>query len=715
MLQPRNLPCLLLAASLALAGCSASSPTAPKPAIAGDLRPTINLDPDWRFVKSDVPDAAHPDFEDSDWDRVSVPHTWNVDDGADGGANYYRGPAWYRRTISLTADQLKTDRRQILRFGAASLVADVYVNGHKVGTHRGGYAAFTFDVTEFLHAGDNVLSVRVDNTNDRNVPPLSGDFTVYGGLYRDVQLVSVPDVGISTQDEGSPGVYLTPTLSPSGAGDVKVSVELRNTRSTSADVRVTTSIVDAGGREVESITVPATAAAGKTTEVVSNAHLSQAHPWDGVRDPYLYSAVIEVAENGRTVDRITQPLGFRTFEVDAEKGLILNGQHYDVHGVNKHQGRPSVGYADTPGMRAQDFAWLHDLGATGVRLAHYQHPDDEYGWCDRFGIVAWAELCLVNRLTDTPEFRDNAQQQLRELIKQSYNHPSILFWSMYNEPAVNARSGTDAQWHLVADLNRTAKDLDPLRITTGAVAGNGHKSLNYYMDTLGENFYTGWYGGKPTGWNDTIAAAKKREAGHKIAVSEYGAGASVKQHQVVDLSTFKISQGGKWHPEEYQALVHEQAWRAMKDQDWIWGKFVWVMFDFSIDSRNEGDHAGINDKGLVTGDRRTPKDAYFFYKANWSAAPVVHIADSRFAERLPGPTQLKLYSNCEDPKLTLNGVEVPLRNEGTCVFTAEVDLREGTASLKATGKKGDQPAQSDATWTVKQGAATRHNTAPGRQ
>jgi beta-galactosidase len=706
----------LTAAALCLAGCAAATlPSASPTLTSSDPRPTLTLADGWRFAKSDVPGAQAADFNDASWQSVSLPHAWNVEDGC-GGVNhgqYYRGPGWYRRKLVVDPAMVAGGRRVVLRFGAASLVADVYVNGKSVGTHRGGYAAFAFDVTQDVRAGDNELAVRVNNATDPNVTPLSGDFTIYGGLYRDVQLLSLPPVGISTMDEGSWGVYITPKVQPDGSGQAKIVTEIRNADASDASIDVSCALLDATGHEVARTSGPVSAAANGTTEVTQLLPLKSPHLWDGRRDPYLYSATIEVLRNGKVIDRVTQPLGFRTFSVDAEAGFTLNGKPYRIQGVNKHQGRPSVGYADTPGMRAQDFLWVKDLGATGIRLAHYQHPDDEYGWCDKFGIVCWAELALVNRMTDTPEFKDNAKQQLRELIKQSYNHPAIVFWSMYNEPAVNAKSGTQEQWKLIGDLVKLSHELDPQRLTTGAAVGGVNGPINWYMDVTGENRYIGWYGGAPEGWPKEIAAMKAKYAGRKIGMSEYGAGASVNQHEAITLGGPRPkANNSKWHPEEYQALVHEQAWAAMEDQKWLWGTFVWVMFDFASAGRNEGDRPGINDKGLVTADRLTPKDAYYFYKANWSDQPVLHLTDRRFNVRPPGTAPVKLYSNCENPRLWIGGTEIPLTQGRDHIFTATTDLKPGTTELRATATRDGKTLEDHFTWTITPGAATRQSTAP---
>ena len=434
------------------------------------------IDDGWKFVKQDVTGAEATEFNDAAWQTVALPHTWNVEDGADGGT-YYRGPGWYRRHLFIGPEL--AGKSLFLHFGAASLVAKVFVDGHPAGTHTGGFAAFCFDVTGLLHPGDNVIAVRVDNTNDPSVTPLSGDFTVYGGIYREVKLLALPPVSISPTDDASSGVYLTPKLE-SASATVGVRAVLRNATPQDSQVEAICTIRDASGASVgvekTTQTIPANSSAEATTAV----KILHPHRWDGLSDPYLYTATVEVRQGRRILDRIEQTLGLRTFKIDPQTGLWLNGHPYDMHGVNIHQGRPSVGWAATPKMQEEDYRLIRELGCTGVRMAHYQHAEYEYTLADRYGFIVWAELALVNHMTDTPAFRDNAKQQLRELIKQNYNHPSIFFWSMYNEPAIDRKIG-DGEWDLVKDLVSLSHELDPNRLTTGAAVMNAAERMNWYI------------------------------------------------------------------------------------------------------------------------------------------------------------------------------------------------------------------------------------------
>ncbi|MHB8635410.1 MAG: glycoside hydrolase family 2 protein [Fimbriimonadaceae bacterium] len=678
---------ILLVAALTLATSLAQGATA-------NPRLERLLDKGWRFVKGDEPGAQAVGFDDAAWSKVSLPHTWNAEDGARGGA-YYRGPAWYRLHLPI---ERKLERKSLfLRFGAASLVAQVYVNGELAGVHEGGFAAFCFDVTKLTHVGDNVLAVRVDNAYNRNVSPLSGDFTVYGGLYRKVKLLALNPVSISPLDDASPGVYLTPTVS-SNRALVRAQVVLRNGLGHDVPITLVTTVRDSHGRVVGQGSVNVTIPSLGGTESVADVAIDKPHLWSGVYDPYLYRATVEVRRNADVLDRVEQPFGIRSFRVDPIQGLLLNGKPYDLHGVNIHQGRPSVGWAATAAMQRQDYAMVRELGCTGVRMPHYQHAQNEYALCDKLGLVAWAELALVNRVTPSPEFSANIKRQLSELIKQNYNHPSILFWSMYNEPGIDRKRG-DAEWRIVPELVALAHRLDPTRLTTGAVSMGATHWLDWCMDITAFNRYWGWYDGEATLWKTRLPALRQEAAMRSFGMSEYGAGASVHQHQANPPHPKTTS---KWHPEEWQALVHETAWPVLQDKPWIWCKFVWVMFDFASSGRNEGDHAGINDKGLVTGDRKTRKDAFYYYKAQWTTPPFVYVTDRRFNPHPAARSDLKVYSNCATVELFVNGKSLGVKTSAARVFVwPGVNLASGRTEVEAVGRSRGKVVRDGVTWTCK--------------
>jgi beta-galactosidase len=653
-----------------------------------------SIDSGWKFTRSDARGAETENFDDSQWLSINLPYNWNVDKTRD-RVTYYRGPAWYRYHLMVGRDL--TGKSLFLRFGAAGLVTRVYLDSQLVGTHAGAFGAFCFEITHFCHSGDNVIAVRADNSYNPNVPPLSGDFTLYGGLYRDVELLALSPVSISPLDDASPGVYLTTQVTDASA-NVQITSKLRNATQRPANVTVVTTIADAAGYVVKRGTTYQTIAASSTADSVEGLTLANPHLWNGRRDPYLYQSIVEVFTDGRLVDRVAQPLGLRYFRVDPDDGLFLNGKPYDMHGVDYHEGRTSVGFADTHAMEEQDNRIICDMGCTGVRMAHYQHNDYEYTLCDRSGLIVWTELALVNKMTDTPQFRQNTKQQLRELIKQEYNHPSIFFWSMYNEPWVGRDSGTQEQWRLISDLVSLAHQLDDTRLTTGAVVMGVQGPIDWYMDVTGMNRYPGWYDGPPEKWVQAIADLHHQNLGKCIGISEYGAGASIYQHEANLVHPVPASH---WHPEEWQGIVHEHAWAAMKDQRWLWCKLVWCMFDFSSSGRNEGDRPGINDKGLVTADRKIMKDAYFFYKACWNPEPFVYITDRRFNPRPSGPADLKVYSNCDSVQLTINGQPLDVKKSESHVFAwPNVPLTQGDDLIQAVGAFNGKNYQDSIIWKV---------------
>ena len=711
----------LLIALACLAGCQAGAanraaaeptthpatgPTTQPIAEAAERRSTL-IDDNWRFLRADLFEAHEATFDDSKWQRVTLPHTWNLADGSDGGNNYYRGPAWYRRPLEVKDADLKANKRFYLRFGAASLVADVYVNGTKIGQHRGGFAAFCFDATEQLHAGNNEISVRVDNSRQPDIAPQSGDFTVFGGLYRDVELLVLHSLHISPMDDASSGIYLKPANVSANSATVEVTAKLRNAGDAIAGATLDVSIFDASSKGnfarasgKASINLAAKAEGdAKTTLALERPHL-----WNGVADPHLYyaEAILHDAA-GQEMDRVFQTIGFRTISVDSDKGLILNGKPYAAHGVNIHQEVGGKGWAGSADDYAKCYQLVRDVGATVVRMAHYQHNPAEYSLCDSNGLIVWTEEPLVNEFGKaSPAFADNLKQQLRELIKQNYNHPSVCFWSLWNE--VGAKDD-DADWQLVRECNALAHELDPSRITVAASNQDARRAQTNIPDIIAFNHYAGWYNGKADEWPHTLDNYRAATPGRAIGISEYGAGGSVNQHE---LNPARVDAGGAWHPEEYQCEVHERAYRAMKERPWLWGTFVWVMFDFSADQRNEGDHAGRNDKGLVTFDRKTPKDVYYFYQANWTTTPMVHITSAAYDPYPIGKSAVKVYSSCDKVELFLNGVSQGEQKGTDGIFLwPDVSFVEGKAVTIARGVKDGKTVEETVTRTVSKDASTR--------
>jgi beta-galactosidase len=643
-------------------------------------RTTVDLNDGWRFLRDDAAGAEAPAFDDGAWSAVTLPHTWNNLDGQDGGNNYHRGPAWYRRHLAF--DPAWAGRRLYLRVGAANTDAAVYVNGKPAGTHKGGFSAFCFDVTPLLNpAGDNLVAVRVDNAKDADVPPLSADFTFFGGLYRGVQLVVTDPLSVSPMDDGGTGVYVRQDAVSADGAKLTVTTVVRNA---SGNNRTAMVHCDVAGVSAEvSRPVPA----GGSVSVEQHVVVPHPHLWDGRRDPFQSPVHVTVSDGDRVTDAVDDKVGLRSYRVDPQRGFFLNGHPYRLFGVNRHQDHLDKGWAISADDEATDAANIVDLGCTAVRLAHYQQSPSFYDLMDRAGIVVWAEIPMVNQITQSPAFADNAEQQLHELIKQNFNHPSICFWGLFNE--LNAGKAEPAQLALVGRLNGVAHQLDPTRLTTCASDQSVTDKLAMVSDVAAYNRYPGWYGGHADQWPRTLDQIHAAHPDRPFGISEYGAGAAVTQHEPEPVQQPKP--GGKWHPEEYQALVHEQAWAAMRQRPWLWATFVWCLHDFAADQRNEGDHAGRNDKGLVTYDGKTRKDAFYFYQANWSEKPMVYVTDRRYTPRPAGAGPLKVYSNCDHVEVTVNGrpLGATTPNDVHVFVWKDAKLSPGENRIEAIGTRGD--------------------------
>lgn len=635
----------------------------------------------WRFRLGDVPDAARIDFDDSGWEVVRTPHTWNARDGQDGGNDYHRGAGWYRGPLRLPAD--RDDRRFFLRFNAASLVADVHLDGRLIGQHHGGFAAFCYEITPHVRAApadDSVaLAVRVSNAAHPDVAPLSGDFTVFGGLYRPVELLITNAICISPLDHASAGVYLMHTTLTDANAIIAARVLVSNGRAAAADVDVVCTMLDRDRKPVASAVVTVAVPAGATVPAALRVTIAKPRRWHGRDDPYLYTARVELHAAGNIVDRVEQPLGLRTFHVDPERGFFLNDRPYPLYGVNRHQDRLDQGWAISPADMEEDFTIISELGCTAVRLAHYQHDDYAYTLADRAGLIVWAEIPLIDAIADSAAFRANCRQQLLELIRQNYNHPAICFWGIHNEVTAPWRPGPDPT-ALVRELHELAKAEDPQRLTAAAACDPQDHPANWQTDLTAFNRYFGWYVGEPTDfgpWADRLHAARPRSP---LGVSEFGAGGSIRQQAWPPV---KPVHNGPFHPEAWQAHLHREHWRAMRERPYLWCNLVWNGFDFASDGRNEGDTRGRNDKGLVTYDRRVRKEAYLAYQAMWSSAPVVKIAC-----RSGGPGgPLRIYTNCDAVTLFIDGVEHGTRPmQDYVVEWSDLPLRDGSHELRVLGR-----------------------------
>ena len=659
----------------------------------GRARENQRLDAGWHFKLDGVAGGEKAGFDDRGWQTVTVPHCWGWEE-AQSGKNYFRGPGWYRRELNISA---QPGKRYFLRFEAASLVADVYLNEKLMGEHRGGFGAFCFEITKQLSStGTNLLAVRVDNTKAPDIAPLAGDFSVYGGLYRPVHLIVTDEENFSLTDHGSPGVAWLQTSVSGTEAVLDVTAQISNGTKAKTPLKLVASVVAADGKVVVSGERAVTLSPSDTAPYFLRLTVPQPHLWNGRKDPYLYQAVVELrATNDVAVDRVEQPLGLRFYSVDPDKGFFLNGQPYHLHGVDRHQDFMNKGWAISEANMDEDIALLKELGATVVRCAHYQHSDYFYSLCDRAGILVWAEIPQVNLIRNTPEFETTSRNQLLDLIRQSLNHPAIFVWSLFNEIS----GSSDDPHRELQDLNALAHGEDPTRPTIAATMATPRPQMNKIPDLLGWNIYPGWYSGAKEEYGRDLDVRRGDSKSGGFSVSEYGAGANPAQHEQ---NPQKPKTTGQWHPEEWQAEVHEDAWAAMKQRPFVWGTFVWCMFDFAVSTRNEGNTPGLNDKGLVTRDRKTKKDAFYFYKANWSDEPMIYITSRRFTGHTNAVTDVKIYSNAQAPELFLNGVSQGKRSDGVngVFIWKNLTLSPGENNISAKAQSNGQPLTDECIWTL---------------
>lgn len=619
------------------------------------MRNTVNINRGWRFSKTadTAPAAPVPD-----WEQVDLPHTWNGFDGQDGGNDYYRGKCFYVKTLS-RAD-LPEGACVYLELNGANSSAEVYLNGKKLAVHHGGYSTFRVNLTADLQA-ENVLSVAVDNSPNDSVYPQMADFTFYGGLYRDVNLIGVKKEHFDLDYHGSSGLMVTPVVEGKTA-NVTAQAFL-----TEAGAQYTVQfILQDNGTVIQEKTVSAEDA--KTAFVIENAHL-----WNGVFDPHLYMLEARLLCGDTVLDSVSARFGCRSFQIDPEKGFILNGKSYPLRGVSRHQDRPEIGNALLYEHHLEDINLICEMGANTVRLAHYQHAQAFYDLCDERGLVVWAEIPYISK--QLPNGRDNTLSQMTELICQNYNHPCIAVWGLSNEITMGGAS--DAQ--LIENheaLNQLAHTLDPTRPTVMAVVSMCPPDEKYIQipDVVSYNHYFGWYGGSTDmngPWFDRFHAKYPDIA---IGLSEYGC-------EALDWHTSTPEQGD--YTEEYQAYYHEELIKQIIDRPYLWATHVWNMFDFAADARAEGGENGMNHKGLITFDRTYKKDAFYAYKAWLSDEPFVHICGKRYTERTEDETKVTVYSNCDMVELFANGECVGIQHKTKYPFFCFTVKNSGVTNLTA--------------------------------
>ena len=606
------------------------------------MRTDILLNAGWIF-----------NYHDGSRHEVNIPHTWNAIDGQDGGNDYWRGTNTYEKVFACPAFDPK-NQQVYLEFRGVNASATVILNDRAICCHHGGYSTFRVDITDCLQR-ENRLLVKVDNSVNDRVYPQKADFTFYGGIYRDVLLRIVSKHHFDMDYFGGPGIAVQSTVTGTGA-----CVNVR-TWHNAPEGTVNVTLRDAQGHVVGT-------AGGESCDILIN----DVHLWQGVDDPYLYTCTAELLVDGTKTDEISTPFGVRFFHVDPQEGFFLNGRHYPLHGVSRHQDWKGIGNALTKAHHDTDMELIREMGVNTVRLAHYQHDQYFYDLCDRYGMVVWAEIPYISE--HMPSGRENTISQMRELIVQNFNHPSICVWGISNEITISTRDKKD-----MLDNHRVLNDLchrmDPTRPTTlacYAMCGPFNK-VAHITDIVSWNLYLGWY---VPGlflndlWIDFFHLIYPNRA---LGYSEYGCEAMTNLHSSKPRREDQT--------EEYQAVYHEYLLKCFDKRPFMWSTHVWNMFDFAADARDQGGEPGMNHKGLVTFDRKIRKDSFYLYKAWWSNEPFVHICGSRYVDRCERVTNVKVYSNQKSVTLYANGQEIGTL-EGDKIFEFKVPLN-GEVKLKA--------------------------------
>ena len=622
----------------------------------------------WLFSKNA---KSAPATLPNDWEALNLPFTWNGKDGQDGGNDYYRGTCYFAKEIK--AEEMPEGAVKYLQFDGVNSSCEVFWNGKSITKHDGGYSTFRVQVKDIKDS--NLLVVAVDNSANDRVYPQNADFTFYGGIYRDVSLIGVNENHFDLDYYGSPAIMVTPEIKGADA-EIEIETFFKN-----KDCKVRYEII-ADGEVI----------ASKEDDDDAEFEIKNVHLWDGLKDPYLYTAKATLLYNGEEVDEVSTRFGCRTFKIDPQKGFFLNGREYPLRGVSRHQDRPDVGNALTPEMHKEDLELILEMGANTIRLAHYQHSQVFYDLCDEAGLVLWAEIPYIS--SHMPTGYDNTISQMKELVVQNYNHPSIVVWGLSNEITIAGSNPNLVKNH--KDLNDMVHEMDKTRLTTIAAVSMCDINDEYVhiSDVLSYNHYFGWYGGSTDMNGPWFDDFHKKYPNKPIGLSEYGC-------EALNWHTSTPTQGD--YTEEYQAYYHEELIKQIAERPYLWATHVWNMFDFAADARAEGGENGMNHKGLVTFDRKYKKDSFYAYKAWLSSEPVLHLCSKRYIDRVEDVTKVTVYSNCDEIELFANGVSVGKQTKGKYPFFYFDVKNEGATELKvvagdltdtATINKVDTPNES---------------------
>ena len=624
------------------------------------MRNIVNFNAKWAFSKEadEIPSTLP-----TRWNWVNLPHTWNAIDGQDGGNDYYRGVCYYAK--ALKKHDLPEADQYYLEFCGANAYADVYVNGEHLGHHDGGYSTWRVNITPALQA-ENLIVVAVDNSESETVYPQMADFTFYGGLYRDVNIVCVSASHFDLDFFGGPGLQITPTLK---GNDAHVEIQVYLTQAKPSQV-LRYAVLDGEGHTVAHL---------DTDQTRATLEIKNVRRWNGRLDPYLYTAAVDLVENGNVLDNVSARFGCRTFEINPERGFILNGSEYPLRGVSRHQDRWGVGNALLPEHHREDMDLICEVGATTIRLAHYQHDQYFYDLCDERGMVVWAEIPYISK--HLPDGRENTLSQMKELIVQNYNHPSIVVWGLSNEITISGSDPALLENHIA--LNELCHEMDRTRPTTIACVSPCDINDPYIKipDVVSYNHYFGWYGGDTSMNGPWFDHFHEVHPDIPIGCSEYGC-------EALNWHTSHPVQGD--YTEEYQAYYHEELIKQLFSRKYLWATHVWNMFDFGADARSEGGENGQNHKGLVTFDRKYKKDSFYAYKAWLSDEPFVHLCSKRYVDRVEDVTRVTVYSNLPEVELFANGRSLGKKASADHFFRFDVPNIGETRLVAIAGEQRDE-------------------------
>lgn len=655
-------------------------------------REHINLT-NWTFIKGIFNSAQKTSFDIQNCKEVRVPHTYSMD--AINEVGYYRGQAWYRTEVQIP-ESMK-GKRIFIRFEGVGQEAKVYVNEKKVGSHVGGYSAFCYEITDALKVdAKNLIAVNVTNEpNFKRIPVDDKLFNHYGGIFRPVQIFSTPRCNITPTFYASSGVFVELKNSTSDEANVEVRTHISNT-SDAKSAKLKYKIFDAEKKLVLD-TEKQIDQLNNNATIAESFKIEKPVLWNGRKNPYLYTIEVELL-CGESSDKVQQTFGLRTYKVDADKGFFLNGEPYRIYGVATHQEWKNCGPALLPKNHRRDLELIDEIGATGVRFSHYQHSDIKYQLADSIGLLIWSEIPFVHSYSG----REGgcAKQLLTELIYQNYNHPSIFVWGLWNE--VRAWKGKDEPCVvLTKELNKLAHKLDATRLTTSASDRGMVSNMGNISDLQSWNKYFGWYYGEYEDMAKWLDDSHKNYPDIELGISEYGVGGNIYQQDVTKLE----KPSGNYFPEPVQSVYHEVTWKIIKDRPFLWSTFVWNMFDFSVAGWNRGGISNLNHKGLVSYDRKVKKDAFYFYKANWSDKPVLHIAEMRNNKRTDARTQVKVYTNLPKVTLTLNGKKVGTQKQSgdlNIIVFESINLIPGNNTIEVSTKNGKENLMQKVTWELSQ-------------